>query len=375
MAGLGRRRHERRARLLGGRLAAGARGPAGGRASPCCSGTAPARRCTAAAAALWTSATPGGWPSRPASPTTPCAWTGSSARRWSTPSSPTTWPAARPSPCVRCNTWIKFDLLLERARALRRRAGGHRPLRAHPGRPRRPGAAHRARPGQGPELLPLRADAGAARGDPLSARRDDQARGARELARRPGWWWPRRARAWRSASWPAACASSSRSRRPRPGALRRPRGRGPRAARDPGRRRRRGARRGRALLPLHRGPAPRPGPRRRPPALRAGGRAGGEPGGRGRRGADCSPPASPASACTGSARADRAIGGGEVEATVKIRSRHPGVAARIRPLGRGERRSRDRLRRAPARQSRPARRRCSTSGTRVLGGCWIEGHL
>ena len=32
-------------------------------------------------------------------------------------SSTTTSPAGRPSPCVRCNTWIKFDLLLERARA------------------------------------------------------------------------------------------------------------------------------------------------------------------------------------------------------------------------------------------------------------------
>ena len=46
---------------------------------------------------------------------------------------------------------------------------------------------------------------------------------------------------------------------------------------------------------------------------------------------------------------------GEVEATVKIRSRHPGVAARIRSAGRGQRR--DRLRRAAARgHSRAGRR-------------------
>ena len=76
-----------------------------------------------------------------------------------------------PSPCVRCNTWIKFDLLLERARRLGAEPGGDRPLRAHPAGPGRPRAAHRGRRREGPELLPLRADRRAARRLPLSAGR------------------------------------------------------------------------------------------------------------------------------------------------------------------------------------------------------------
>ena len=63
---------------------------------------------------------------------------------------------------------------------------------------------------------------------------------------------------------------------------------------------------------------------------------------------------------------------GEVEATVKIRSRHPGAAARIRPLGGG-------LAEVefaePQRGITPGQAAVFYRGTRVLGGCWIQGRL
>jgi tRNA-specific 2-thiouridylase len=63
---------------------------------------------------------------------------------------------------------------------------------------------------------------------------------------------------------------------------------------------------------------------------------------------------------------------GEVEATVKIRSRHPGVAARIRSLdgGRAEVEFAE-----PQRGITPGPAAVFYQGTRVLGGCWIEGRL
>lgn len=63
---------------------------------------------------------------------------------------------------------------------------------------------------------------------------------------------------------------------------------------------------------------------------------------------------------------------GEVEATVRIRSRHPGVAARVRPLpgGRAEVAFA-----APQRGVAPGQAAVFYSGTRVLGGCWISGSL
>ena len=60
------------------------------------------------------------------------------------------------------------------------------------------------------------------------------------------------------------------------------------------------------------------------------------------------------------------------EATVKIRSRHPGVAATIHPLGDG----RVEVRFAePQRGVTPGQAAVFYQGTRVLGGCWIEGRL
>jgi tRNA-specific 2-thiouridylase len=61
---------------------------------------------------------------------------------------------------------------------------------------------------------------------------------------------------------------------------------------------------------------------------------------------------------------------GPVEATVKIRSRHPGVAARIRPQGEG----RVEIDFAePQRGVAPGQAAVFYQGTRVLGGCWISG--
>jgi tRNA-uridine 2-sulfurtransferase len=66
---------------------------------------------------------------------------------------------------------------------------------------------------------------------------------------------------------------------------------------------------------------------------------------------------------------------GEVEATVKIRSRHPGAAARIRPLG-DPREGRTEVRFAePQRGITPGQAAVFYRGTRVLGGCWIQDRL
>ncbi|HSG40417.1 MAG TPA: aminomethyltransferase beta-barrel domain-containing protein, partial [Thermoanaerobaculia bacterium] len=63
---------------------------------------------------------------------------------------------------------------------------------------------------------------------------------------------------------------------------------------------------------------------------------------------------------------------GEVEATVKIRSRHPGVAARIRSLGDG---GAEVELAEPQRGITPGQAAVFYQGTRVLGGCWITGRL
>ncbi len=59
----------------------------------------------------------------------------------------------------------------------------------------------------------------------------------------------------------------------------------------------------------------------------------------------------------------------EVEATVKIRSRHPGVAARIRALGGGRCAIEFET---PQRGVAPGQAAVFYDGDRVLGGCWIE---
>jgi tRNA-uridine 2-sulfurtransferase len=63
---------------------------------------------------------------------------------------------------------------------------------------------------------------------------------------------------------------------------------------------------------------------------------------------------------------------GEIEATVKIRSRHPGVAARIRPLGGGNVEIEFAT---PQRGVTPGQAAVFYRGTRVLGGCWIQDRL
>lgn len=63
---------------------------------------------------------------------------------------------------------------------------------------------------------------------------------------------------------------------------------------------------------------------------------------------------------------------GEVQATVKIRSRHPGVAARIRPLGDG---NVEIDFAEPQRGVTPGQAAVFYRGSRVLGGCWISGRL
>ncbi|HKV11552.1 MAG TPA: tRNA 2-thiouridine(34) synthase MnmA [Thermoanaerobaculia bacterium] len=63
---------------------------------------------------------------------------------------------------------------------------------------------------------------------------------------------------------------------------------------------------------------------------------------------------------------------GAVEATVKIRSRHPGVSALIRPQGEGQ----VEIDFAePQRGVTPGQAAVFYRGSRVLGGCWITGRL
>ena len=142
----------------------------------------------------------------------------------------------------------------------RRGAGGDRPLRPHPGRAGRPRAAHRASTrtkDQSYYLFELTQEQLAASLFPLGGM--TKPRCASSPAR-PASWWPRRARAWRSASSREESASSSRPRwRSIPTASPERRLAEPAVLVDSGRP---GAGRGPALLPLHRGPAPRPRARR-----------------------------------------------------------------------------------------------------------------
>ena len=69
---------------------------------------------------------------------------------------------------------------------------------------------------------------------------------------------------------------------------------------------------------------------------------------------------------------DLADSAGEIEATVKIRSRHPGVPALVRPLP--DRRAEVEFA-TPQRGVAPGQAAVFYRGTRVLGGCWITGSL
>ncbi|HEX4953401.1 MAG TPA: tRNA 2-thiouridine(34) synthase MnmA [Thermoanaerobaculia bacterium] len=64
--------------------------------------------------------------------------------------------------------------------------------------------------------------------------------------------------------------------------------------------------------------------------------------------------------------------GGEVRATVKIRSRHPGVEATVRPLPEGQA---EILFDQPQRGVAPGQAAVFYRGSRVLGGCWIRASL
>ena len=96
------------------------------RASPCASGPTRARRSAAAAAARTTSMTRARWRDASGSRSTSPTPRSSSRTGWCSPSCSRTSTARRPIPCVACNQDVKFDFLLQRARALGARlATGH----------------------------------------------------------------------------------------------------------------------------------------------------------------------------------------------------------------------------------------------------------
>lgn len=61
--------------------------------------------------------------------------------------------------------------------------------------------------------------------------------------------------------------------------------------------------------------------------------------------------------------------GEEIEATVKIRSRHPGVDSRVRPLADGQAEIEFEQ---PQKGVTPGQAAVFYQGTQVLGGCWIN---
>ncbi|HET9766559.1 MAG TPA: tRNA 2-thiouridine(34) synthase MnmA [Thermoanaerobaculia bacterium] len=67
--------------------------------------------------------------------------------------------------------------------------------------------------------------------------------------------------------------------------------------------------------------------------------------------------------------------GGELEATVRIRSRHPGVPARICPRSGGASREVEVEFATPQRGVAPGQAAVFYQSSRVLGGCWITGSL
>ena len=274
-----------------------------------------------------------------------------------------------PSPCVRCNTWIKFDLLLERARRLgasRVATGHYARILDGPGRPR---AAHRGRLGkdQSYYLFELTAEQLAASLFPLGEL--TKPRGAGDGPRGgPG--------GGREGGEHGGLLRGRRHPRVRGGAGRR-QSRALRPSRPPASTSRpcwstpQGEELG-AGQPYYRytvGPAQGAGARRPQPPLRPPDRARAEPR-RGRRARPtCWPRASAASACTGSApRPIAGRGRGHREDPLPP----PRRAGRIRPLGDG----RVEIEFAePQRGVTPGQAAVFYRGTRVLGGCWIAGRL
>ena len=127
-----------------------------------------------------------------------------------------------PIPCVRCNSFTKFRDLLAHADALDCDLTRHRPLRD---RPRRR-AVPRARPRQGPELLPLGHRSGGGRADADPGRWPHQGGDPCASPGSSAWRPPTSPSRWRSASsrttTTSACwSSTSRATRPRctPGPL------------------------------------------------------------------------------------------------------------------------------------------------------------
>ena len=122
-----------------------------------------------------------------------------------------------PSPCVDCNTYVKFGALLGKARHLyecEAVATGHYARRTVVDTPDGPRArlARAADDGQGPDVLPVRPPPGPAVAQPLPARRADEARGPRRRARPRTSSRPTSPRARRSASCPAATTATSSGR-------------------------------------------------------------------------------------------------------------------------------------------------------------------
>ena len=114
-----------------------------------------------------------------------------------------------PIPCSLCNNHLKFDQLLIAAQQIGADAlaTGHY-ARVEFDEARTLAAEASRRPRQGPDVLSVWTDPGAAQPHPVSAGRHDQARGARTGAHGTDWSWPRSRTRRRFALSPAATTRS-----------------------------------------------------------------------------------------------------------------------------------------------------------------------